>query len=518
MADSFYGPTWNFSSPAYSSGTSSYGVSQLAWMQSQLNQNLPTVFTTHVPRFLSLANENPGGGALADINTLLSGYSCNLKLGLSGHLHMWLNNTNQLYMGGVGDITVPGIRYDDGSFSMWELTAYPSSAAAAQITWLDAGKAQPGLQTHLGNWNYNGGVACTSGCGVVQLPPIAAPTTPQWPAQPAGGMLNTSASASSVAAMTWLDTQAIYGVVTPYSPVTCLPIPAFLGGNGGALDMCCNFIQGAVGNTVGKVPNALCDPEVAGFLFGALGPGNAPAGQTPVGPFTFTSMLSACNALGYTDIYWPQNYLVGATPQPAQVCSNSTGSALPATYPNPVPGSTRAPYLVAPTSTSITIRWRSATPTPTVVSYGTSMGALSQTFSADVAGVIDHSAKLTGLAPGTTYSSAAGGAPAAAGAAPFSYFKTAPATGSPTAFRAWLMGDFGEISAGVPMAGTLDSGREVNVYTNWLAFENATGHNADLFYALGDNAYNTGSDAMYQASLGGFETRALTLPRLAGWF
>ena len=108
-----------------------------------------------------------------------------------------------------------------------------------------------------------------------------------------------------------------------------------------------------------------------------------------------------------------------------------------------MPGSTRAPYLVTPTASSITIRWRSAAATPTVVSYGLSMSNLNLTFSADAGGVIDHSAQLTGLAAGTTYYYAAGAAAAPGGGSAGNYFKTAPATGAFAPTRMWFMGDFG---------------------------------------------------------------------------
>ena len=188
---------------------------------------------------------------------------------------------------------------------------------------------------------------------------------------------------------------------------------------------------------------------------------------------------------------------MAANANPANACGNGTsvnqGSALPFPPPNPVLGSVRQPYVMTPTSTSVIIRWRSATPTPSVVSYGVSMASLSQTFSADATGVTEHTAKLTSLVPGTTYYYAAGSVAATAGT-PGLFFKTAPAAGvAASSTRFWLMGDFGTSANGVPNATVvnIDSYRELNVLNSWLAYEAATNRMADMFLMLGDNAYNT---------------------------
>lgn len=168
-----------------------------------------------------------------------------------------------------------------------------------------------------------------------------------------------------------------------------------------------------------------------------------------------TSILAKCNSLGYTDLYWrgalppitpgrpraralraaaapfppaptappapsprcrapaptrPQTYAPISTALPAP--PNASQACAVAPPAQRVAGSVRAPYLVAPTPTGITIRWRSAAAAPSVVSFGPSPTNLSSTVSADPSGVLDHSVTLTGLSPGTTYFYAAGAAAA----------------------------------------------------------------------------------------------------------
>ena len=274
---------------------------------------------------------------------------------------------------------------------------------------------------------------------------------------------------------------------------------------------CCNFLDSQVGQSnpaaiaAGTV-NCFCDAETAAFMFGALGPGNAPKGQGALGPLFFNSLLGKCNSLGYVQLFWPQTYAPASPYIPG--APNASFACTPQLPPQPLPGSVRPPYLMTPTSSGITIRWRSAAATPTVVSYGLSASNLSLTFSADAAGVTEHVAVLTGLAAGTQYFYAAGAA-ASTTTASTSYFKTSPAPGAYAASRIFFLGDMGSTTNGVPAAVSLDSGKQAKLFAAWSAFE-ATSVNADLFLALGDNAYYTGSDQLFQYNFFGIYDNAST--------
>ena len=423
--------------------------------------------------------------------------------------HNW---TNQLYLPN-GDWTIGGVRYDENNYWMMTLTANPSSVATATLVIEDLNKfGAEGAMGGYGNWTYTTNPAtCTGSCSTMVTSKFVVPSAPgSYPGQPGPFGITPAAGFATSSPATcgaWVASGAWYALVTPGYPMMALPLPSSVGGNGGHFGYACNWLQNQVGNILGgAAKNCLCEPETAAYMFGALGPGNAePYGNGPFGPFSMATVVNTCNALGYTDIYWPQNgvgiaqALNGAAiASPGNNCGNASQ---PVPFPTPllVPGSARQPYVMTPTTSSVIIRWRSATPTASVVSYGTSVSSLTGTVTnaADAAGVLEHSVKLTGLTAGTTYYYAAGSASSTTTTAAFT-FKTAPPTGTAVNTRIWTMGDFGEVSQGQPVATVSDAGREQNVYTNWLAYEASSGRAADMFVALGDNAYNTGSDSLYQ--------------------
>lgn len=181
--------------------------------------------------------------------------------------------------------------------------------------------------------------------------------------------------------------------------------------------------------------------------------------------------------------YNPTSAVLPVTADPAQSCTVTEPARI-------VPGSTRSPYLMVPTTSSITIRWRTATAMPTVVSYGLSPTNLTMTLTQDVgAPVLEHSAVIRNLTAGTMYYYAAGSSAATStstsaralchwfsadprtlekepgklsclniglfhvvntdslSSCPFldSYFKTAPVVGSYGSTRFWVVGDFGAL-------------------------------------------------------------------------
>jgi hypothetical protein len=244
-------------------------------------------------------------------------------------------------------------------------------------------------------------------------------------------------STAGVTCGNWIANSGYYSILAGPSTCVLAPTANFAG--------CCAAVNNLFGALSGSpTANCMCEADFAGFMLGALGVGNSGPGMGPIGlPFPF--VMNKCNSMGYTSLYWPN-----AT-NPAFDCAlplGSGGASALVIPPNPTPGSTRTPYLMAVTSTSVTLRWRTAAPAPTVVSYGAAIGTLSQTFSGDAAGVIEHTAVLTGLTAGTMYYYAAGAAAAPAGGAAGAYFKTAPAPGSATNVRIWAIGDFGEVRVG----------------------------------------------------------------------
>ncbi len=151
-------------------------------------------------------------------------------------------------------------------------------------------------------------------------------------------------------------------------------------------------------------------------------------------------------------------------------------------------GLTRGPYLQDSTSTSIVLRWRTSTAETSQVVFGTNCNVLDGT-NCDALPVTEHLVTLTNLRPDTRYFYAIGATNATlAGPDAEHFFLTHPPPGTPKPIRVWVIGD----------AGT-GSSNQIAVRD---AFEMFNGTNTlHAWLQLGDNAYDVGSDAEYQAAM-----------------
>ncbi len=154
----------------------------------------------------------------------------------------------------------------------------------------------------------------------------------------------------------------------------------------------------------------------------------------------------------------------------------------------------RSPYLQDLTPTSAVLRWRTDTATTTRVRWGLAANALANTV--DVPGTrTEHEVPITGLPPETKiFYSVGTSAQTLAGADADHAFRTPPPIGSSRPTRVWVIGDSGLCA--VSPGGCTDAAAVRNGY---LAF--AGSHPADLWLLLGDNAYNSGTDAEFTAGL-----------------
>ncbi|CAN5858998.1 hypothetical protein BH18ACI5_BH18ACI5_19510 [soil metagenome] len=148
---------------------------------------------------------------------------------------------------------------------------------------------------------------------------------------------------------------------------------------------------------------------------------------------------------------------------------------------------TRGPYLQIGTPTSVIVRWRTDVATDSRVRFGTAAGAL--TSAADSAALTtEHEVLVSGLQPATQYFYSVGTSQTAlAGDASYT-FATSPVTGTSRPTRVWILGDSGTADANA--AAVLDA---------YLNFTGARG--TDLWLMLGDNAYETGTDAEFQSAV-----------------
>ena len=145
----------------------------------------------------------------------------------------------------------------------------------------------------------------------------------------------------------------------------------------------------------------------------------------------------------------------------------------------------RGPYLQVGTPFSIVVRWRTDSATTGRVRYGIDAANLSVVADSGVTGT-DHSVTLNGLAPDTRYYYSIGTTATVLSSGPTQKFVTSPPAGAAKPTRIWVIGD----------AGTGTSS-QTSVRDAYSAF-NGT-RETDLWLVLGDNAYEAGSDAEYQA-------------------
>ena len=149
---------------------------------------------------------------------------------------------------------------------------------------------------------------------------------------------------------------------------------------------------------------------------------------------------------------------------------------------------TRGPYLQLGTSTSIVVRWRTDVATDSRVMYGAGPGSLGSSAGSATL-VTEHEVQLSGLQPDTQYYYAIGtSSTTLAGNDADHFFQTSPRAGTPVPTRIWVLGDSGTQTA--------------SQYAVRDAYYSATGtRHTDLWLMLGDNAYNSGTDAEYQGAV-----------------
>ncbi len=148
----------------------------------------------------------------------------------------------------------------------------------------------------------------------------------------------------------------------------------------------------------------------------------------------------------------------------------------------------RGPYLQFPTSNSMKVLWRTDIATPARVYYGTSLDNVMDNFVDVTEAVTDHTVQITGLEPYTEYYYAiSDGTNILSGGDAMHRFRTSPLIGTVQPITVWAIGDHGK--GNTKQKGVMD------------AYSAYAGDNlSDLWLWLGDNAYQDGTDAEYQAN------------------
>ncbi|WP_299778987.1 metallophosphoesterase [uncultured Formosa sp.] len=168
----------------------------------------------------------------------------------------------------------------------------------------------------------------------------------------------------------------------------------------------------------------------------------------------------------------------------------------------------RGPYLQSGSATSVIVKWRTNVPTTSVVNYGMVLNALTMHSSSQALNT-DHEVTLTGLTPNTKYYYNIGTDTEVLSQSLSGdmYVITAPISGTDQFVRAWILGDPGTANA---------FQREVrDAYYNYVATDSVNTGKTDMMLFLGDNAYNTGTDAEYQDAF--FNVYSEMLKKSVAW-
>ena len=147
---------------------------------------------------------------------------------------------------------------------------------------------------------------------------------------------------------------------------------------------------------------------------------------------------------------------------------------------------TRGPYLQVGTQTSIIIRWRTDLAENSRVKWGTVFGTYPNIVDSATS-TTDHLVKITGLSPDTKYWYTIGSTIQTLQATNTNYFLTLPLTNTSRKLRFLALGDCGNNSA-----------NQVNVRNTFINYIGA--NDIDAMILLGDNAYNSGTDAEFQTN------------------
>ena len=159
-----------------------------------------------------------------------------------------------------------------------------------------------------------------------------------------------------------------------------------------------------------------------------------------------------------------------------------------------IPTVTRGPYLqnaltssTLPLASAVSIRWRTSIAASSKVWWGTSPDLLSESVEDPVLRT-GHELRLTALKPDQQYYYAIGTTGGMLAGGLGHGFFTPPVPGDSKAFRVWVLGDSGTANANAAAVRDAYAAFTRNIYTNmWLM--------------LGDNAYNNGTDAEFQAAV-----------------
>jgi hypothetical protein len=218
---------------------------------------------------------------------------------------------------------------------------------------------------------------------------------------------------------------------------------------------------------------------------------NMPAGTITSTTPAMTALGSPAEASFYESVLAPSSLVSGINTLAVEV-HQANGTSSDVSFNLELIGVdtstvTRGPYLQKGTPNSMVVRWRTNVATDSYVRYGTDPAGLNLIAGSATAST-EHEVTLTGLAADTRYYYSVGtGTSVLASGAEFNFF-SAPPVGAAHATRIWVLGD----------SGTADAAA-ARVRDGYASFTGS--RYTDVWLMLGDNAYDNGTDAEFQAAV-----------------
>lgn len=232
---------------------------------------------------------------------------------------------------------------------------------------------------------------------------------------------------------------------------------------------------------------------------------NMPGGTISNRTFAASAVGGASESAFFADLVSPTNLAAGTNLLAVEIHQSDASSSdisfdLRLTGVTE-PTLTRGPYLQIQTMNSAVIRWRTDFMTDSRVAYGTDAASLTNVV-ADAAKTNEHIVQIPGLTPETRYFYSIGTSNMVFVGDTNFFLVTAPPIGSVRPVRLWALGD----------SGTADVNSRA-VRDAYLNFPQT--RPVDVWLMLGDNAYDAGTDAEYQAAV--FDTYPMLLRNTFLW-
>jgi len=146
LLNSQLGPTWDIESPLCDTGMGSFGEEQLAWLDEQLGDGLPSIVMSHHHMLTSIQREENDGNH-PDLPSVLERHD-NVAAHMAGHLHRWYD-LEPSGITPVRHLILGATRYDTDNFWLVEF----SPDGSFEI--VDYEKPQ-WLTTCADHWTYEG--------------------------------------------------------------------------------------------------------------------------------------------------------------------------------------------------------------------------------------------------------------------------------------------------------------------------------------------------------------------------